>query len=290
MKKPLIQPISPDDPRVAPLIAALDRYQQSLYPPQSNHLDDIAVLMQPHVFFLGALDGTTLTGIGAVKRFGDYGEIKRMFVAEPFRGTGLGRKLVRALEAHLADHGIFTSRLETGVHQAAAIGLYASEGYADRPPFGTYAQDPDSVFMEKQLFRVTPFRHGDQEAVVDLWQRCGLTRPWNDPGKDIRRKMAQNPEEFLVGRINETIAATCMFGYDGHRGWIFYLGVLPAFQKKGLARRIVAHARDLLKAQGCPKINLMVRNDNLSAIQFYNAIGFEQDPVVTLSLRLEEDR
>ena len=284
-----IDPISPDDPRVTPLIEELDRYQESLYPPESNHLDGPATLMQPNVHFIGALDGDTLAGIGAVKRFTDYGEIKRMFIPEKFRGKGLGRQLMAALETHLIDHGIFIARLETGIHQTPAIRLYESSGFVKCPPFGSYKEDPLSVFMEKELFRVTAFQPDDRDDVVALWEACRLTRPWNDPDKDIRRKMAQNPEEVLVGRIKGKMAATCMFGYDGHRGWIYYLGVLPEFQKRGLARKIMAHAQQRLAAQGCPKINLMVREGNLDAINFYNAIGYNRDSVATLSKRLEKD-
>ena len=93
---------------------------------------------------------------------------------------------------------------------------------------------------------VRPFETADEDAVVALWERCGLTRPWNDPRKDIRRKMRVRPDHFLVGVVDGEIAATVMVGYEGHRGWIQYLGVDPRRQRTGLGRAIVVEAERLL--------------------------------------------
>ena len=87
--------------------------------------------------------------------------------------------------------------------------------------------------MEDILIR--SFRNTDQNDVLALWKECNLTVPWNDPVKDIQRKMNQNPEQFLVVERDRRIIATCMSGYDGHRGWIYYLGVAPQFQRMGIA-------------------------------------------------------
>src|SRR5437588_7447374 len=122
--------------------------------------------------------------------------------------------------------------------------------------------------------QISPFEMADEEAVVALWERCGLTRPWNDPRKDIRRKLAAQPDLFLVGVLDGEIAATVMVGYEGHRGWIQYLGVDPRRQRSGLGRAIVAEAERLLRAAGCPKINLQVRTSNTGAIEFYKRLGF----------------
>lgn len=129
----------------------------------------------------------------------------------------------------------------------------------------------------------------DEPAVISLWQRCGLTRAWNDPAKDIRRKLAVQPELFLVGEIDGAIAATAMAGYDGHRGWVNYLGVEPARQGQGLGRAMMAEAERLLRAAGCPKINLQVRGGNAEALAFYARIGYATDEVVSLGKRLEQD-
>ena len=83
---------------------------------------------------------------------------------------------------------------------------------------------------------IRPFRPDDEAAVIDLWRACDLLRPWNDPHKDIARKLRVNPELFLVGVIENRVVATVMAGYEGHRGWINYLGVDPSHQRKGLAR------------------------------------------------------
>jgi ribosomal protein S18 acetylase RimI-like enzyme len=136
---------------------------------------------------------------------------------------------------------------------------------------------------------IRPFEASDEEAVVALWQRCGLTRPWNDPRKDIRRKLRVRPDLFLVGVLDSEIVATAMAGYEGHRGWISYLGVAPEQRRKGLGRAIMVEAERLLRETGCPKINLQVRSTNSEVIEFYQRIGFVLEDVVNLGKRLEED-
>ena len=136
---------------------------------------------------------------------------------------------------------------------------------------------------------VRAFAPRDAEAVVALWRACGLTRPQNDPHKDIARKMKVNPEWFLVAERGGEIVGTVMAGYEGHRGWINYLGVAPALQRGGLGRRLMAEAETRLRAAGCPKINLQVRPDNRVAIAFYERIGFAVEGAVSLGKRLERD-
>jgi len=133
------------------------------------------------------------------------------------------------------------------------------------------------------------FKQEDTEAVIKLWQDCGLIVPQNNPERDIERKMKVNPEWFLVGEIDEKIIATCMAGYDGHRGWIYYLAVSPQHQRKGFAGQMMQRAEKLLKAAGCPKINLQVRETNQKVIEFYKSIGFKSDDVVSFGKRLEPD-
>ena len=133
------------------------------------------------------------------------------------------------------------------------------------------------------------FTLDDESAVVALWQRCGLTRPWNDPHKDIRRKLQVRPDLFLVGVLDGEIVATVMAGYEGHRGAINYLAVAPEHQGKGLGRAIMAEAERLLGASGCAKINLMVRTSNEAVIGFYRALGYALEDVVCLGKRLERD-
>ncbi len=139
------------------------------------------------------------------------------------------------------------------------------------------------------LIDIRPYRIGDQGAVVELWDRCGLIAPQNDPIADISRKATVNPELFFVGESTARLVATCMAGYEGHRGWINYLAVHPDFRRRGLARRIVEHAEACLRDVGCPKINLQVRSTNPDVIAFYERIGCSVDPVVSLGKRLLVD-
>ncbi len=133
------------------------------------------------------------------------------------------------------------------------------------------------------------FAPADEPALVSLWQDCGLVVPWNNPSADIARKLADSPELFFVGKIRRQLVASCMAGYDGHRGWIYYLAVAPGMQRRGIAARLVAHAEAALAACGCPKIDLMVRNSNQSVLDFYQGIGYREDPVKVLSKRLVVD-
>ena len=128
-----------------------------------------------------------------------------------------------------------------------------------------------------------------EQNLIDLWVECDLTVPWNNPEKDIRRKLDENQDQLYIVLEGETIVASCMAGYDGHRGWLYYLCVKPSFQKTGIARRLVEHCEAELAKIGCPKINLMIRKTNLSVIDFYHAIGYQDDPVVVLSKRLVKD-
>jgi ribosomal protein S18 acetylase RimI-like enzyme len=136
---------------------------------------------------------------------------------------------------------------------------------------------------------IRPFTAADTGAVIDVWLRCGLLHPGNDPGKDIQRKLKVRPDLFLVGMIGATIVSTIMIGYEGHRGWINYLGVLPGHRRRGHARRMMEEAERLLRLEGCPKINLQVRNGNEAARLFYEGIGYSDSDTLGLGKRLEHD-
>ena len=126
--------------------------------------------------------------------------------------------------------------------------------------------------------------------MVGLWVACQLIGPLNNPHQDIARKLRGSPEWFLVGELDGKIVATCMVGYEGHRGWINYLAVAPEYQKRGIARQIMEEAERLLRQAGCPKINLQVRTANAQVIEFYKSIGFKVDDVVSMGKRLETDK
>ncbi|MDB9529800.1 GNAT family acetyltransferase [Oscillatoria sp. CS-180] len=137
---------------------------------------------------------------------------------------------------------------------------------------------------------VRPFQANDAVAVVTLWERVGLLRSWNNPYRDIQRKLAIQPEGFLIGVLDGQVVATVMAGYDGHRGWINYLAIAPEYQRAGYGREMMHQAEEWLLKLGCPKINLQIRRDNLDAIAFYEAIGFTEDAVVSVGKRLISDR
>jgi ribosomal protein S18 acetylase RimI-like enzyme len=136
---------------------------------------------------------------------------------------------------------------------------------------------------------IRPFEPEDQEAVISLWRRCDLIRAWNDPVKDIGRKLGVRPEWFLVGELDGEVIACVMAGYEGHRGWLNYLAVAPEHQRRGHARAIVAEAERLLREGGCPKINLQIRTSNREVIEFYKRLGYSVDDVVSMGKRLEKD-
>jgi len=134
------------------------------------------------------------------------------------------------------------------------------------------------------------FQEADRDAVIALWQRCGLVVPWNDPARDIDRKLLVRPEWFLVGEWEGKVVATLMVGYEGHRGWLNYLAVDPQFRRCGIGRCLVARAEEILREAGCPKINLQVRAGNAAAIEFYRALGFQVDDLVSIGKRLVSDQ
>lgn len=147
--------IAEEPPRQTEILRLLemsDAYAASLYPAESNHLVDISALEQPDVsFFVARFDGA-IVGCCALVEAGDgTAEIRRMFVDPQARGLKVGKRLLQAIEQRAVSIGLDVIRLETGIHQPEAIGLYRNSGYVERPPFGGYQPDPLSLFMEKVL-------------------------------------------------------------------------------------------------------------------------------------------
>lgn len=139
------------------------------------------------------------------------------------------------------------------------------------------------------MINIRAFQEKDTEAIIALWRACDLVRPWNDPHKDIQRKLAVGRELFLVGEVEGRVVASAMGGYEGHRGWVNYLAVHPDQRRQGYGRLLMAALEEKLLAAGCPKINLQVRESNLDVIRFYEAIGYNQDKVVSFGKRLIPD-
>jgi ribosomal protein S18 acetylase RimI-like enzyme len=128
---------------------------------------------------------------------------------------------------------------------------------------------------------IAPIADGDVAAVVALWQRCGLTRPWNDPSADIAFARRGPSSAILIGRHDGSLVATVMVGHDGHRGWFYYLGVDPALQGRGFGRAMTQAAEAWLAERGIAKAQLMVRADNDRVRAFYQALGYgEQQRVI----------
>ncbi len=136
---------------------------------------------------------------------------------------------------------------------------------------------------------IRAFELTDQDSVIGLWQRCGLLRSWNDPVRDIERKLEVQPELFLVGTSGARLVASAMAGYDGHRGSVYYLAIDPAHQGRGAGRRMMAEVETRLVALGCPKLNIMVRSSNLAVRGFYEALGYELNDVAVFGKRLIAD-
>jgi len=148
----IINTESPDQPEVRAMLAKLDAYCAALYPAESNHLLDVEALLAGDVLFLVArdIDGAAV-GCAALANRGAYGEVKRMYVDEARRGLGTGKKLLEHLAMFARMSGLGELKLETGIHQPAAIALYEGVGFSRCAPFGEYRPDPLSLFMEKRL-------------------------------------------------------------------------------------------------------------------------------------------
>ena len=150
--------------------------------------------------------------------------------------------------------------------------------------------------MNGEGIQIRPFEERDRIAVIRLWEACDLIVPWNDPSKDIDRKLRVDPDLFLVlarspgdGREEELVASV-MGGYEGHRGWINYLAVDPRHRGRGYARMIMEDAEERIRAKGCPKINLQIRETNKAVIEFYEHIGYTDDYIISLGKKLVDDR
>lgn len=129
----------------------------------------------------------------------------------------------------------------------------------------------------------------DRDEVLALWEACGLTRPWNDATADFERAISGVTSDIFLLEHGGHLTATVMVGDDGHRGWVYYLGVAPDHRGKGLGRALMAAAEAWLREREAPKIQLMVRDDNDRAIGFYKALGYELQPVVTIGKRLDPE-
>ncbi|NVK35865.1 MAG: GNAT family acetyltransferase [Rhodobacteraceae bacterium] len=147
--------------------------------------------------------------------------------------------------------------------------------------------------MSVKPYRIAEFEEQYRTDVIALWKECGLYRPWNDPDKDIDRKLGDEQGQFWIlfeGEAgNEHPVGSIMIGYDGHRGSIYYLCVSPDCQGRGYGKILMREAEAFLLSKGCPKVNLMVRKGNEPVLSFYDKLGYGEDEAVPLGKRLIPD-
>ena len=137
-------------------------------------------------------------------------------------------------------------------------------------------------------FRIRPFRDGDEEDVVALWRVCGLVRPWNNPRRDIDSALGAESSEVFVavtGDGEERIVGSVMAGYDGHRGWVYYVAADPEHRSRGLGGQLMRHAETWLEGLGAPKVMLMIREENEGVRRFYEGLGYEVERRTIMSRR-----
>ena len=134
---------------------------------------------------------------------------------------------------------------------------------------------------------ITAIEDADVTSVVTLWERCGLTRPWNDPVADIALARKGPNSTILLGREDEKVVASAMVGHDGHRGWVYYVATDPDRRGQGLGRAIMNAAEDWLRQAGIAKLQLLVRQDNAKASAFYETIGYDEAAVTVFAKWLD---
>ena len=137
--------------------------------------------------------------------------------------------------------------------------------------------------------QIRTFRESDRQQVIALWDQCQMITPWNDPNKDIDRKLKINDNLFLIVQFNEIIIGSAMGGYDGHRGSVYYLSVDPKYQNKGIGKILMKEIEKRLIAVGCPKINIFIRNSNIKVKEFYQSIDYEEQNSLIYGKRLIPD-
>lgn len=130
------------------------------------------------------------------------------------------------------------------------------------------------------------FQPGDEDALIGVWRECGLLRSWNDPREEIAGNQQSPSGRLFVATSGDELAGSVMAGYDGRRGWINYLAVLPRHRRQGLGTALMATAEGYLTELGCPKVNLQVRESNPDVVGFYVALGYLNDHVLSMGKRL----
>ncbi len=134
---------------------------------------------------------------------------------------------------------------------------------------------------------IRPFREEDQDNVIQLWNKVFPDAPpHNNPARDIRTKREVQPELFLVAVVEELIVGTAMAGFDGHRGWVYYLGVDPDFQRRGIGTVLMKRVESRLIGLGCPKLNLQIQSNNADVQAFYESLGYFSEDRLSMGKKI----
>ena len=174
----------------------------------------------------------------------------------------------------------------TGVGESADDFVSAVE--SDRVPTAPDMSPPPRRADESTAFRIRPYRDGDEDDVVSLWKTCNLVRPWNNPRRDIDSARTGRSSEIFVavaGESEERIVGSVMAGYDGHRGWVYYVAAHPEHRSRGLGGQLMRHAEAWLEGRGAPKVMLMIREENEGVRRFYEGLGYEVERRTIMSRR-----
>ena len=133
------------------------------------------------------------------------------------------------------------------------------------------------------MFVISDLHPDEIPGAIAIWEEAGLLRPWNDPAADAAFALKSADATILAGRDDDRIIVTAMVGHDGHRGWVYYLAVRPRFQRQGFASKVMRAAEQWCFERGVPKLQLMVRSENVETTRFYAALGYEKSDVVVLA-------
>ena len=149
-------------------------------------------------------------------------------------------------------------------------------------------QRGSSAGKKNNRITIRPYRKADEAAVVHLWRDAfSYMPPWNHPETDIHRKLSVQRKLFLVATVGSEIAGTAMAGYDGHRGWVYYVAVSSKHRRQGIATALMRHVEKQLARLGCPKLNLQVRSFNRDVVAFYEAIGYAVEDHISMGKLLK---
>jgi ribosomal protein S18 acetylase RimI-like enzyme len=281
------------------------------FPPETSGEEALEIWMErPNATYVAELDGRVFgtyfikpnqPGLGAHVCNCGY------MVTEAARGQGVGTAMCLHSQVEARRMGFLAMQFNFVVStNTGALRLWEKLGFNivgtlpkafNHKRFGLVdahvmfkwlVPEPKRTENPEDLF-IRSYQPGDTKPVIDLWRECNLLVPHNNPLRDIERKLRVNPEWFLVGLLEGKLVATCMAGYEGHRGWINYLAVSPPCRRQSIGRRMMQEAERLLKKAGCPKINLQVRESNSEVIRFYERIGYSNDHVLSMGKRLKAD-